>query len=225
MIMAVALGAGRDAFIQNNMGLVHACAHRFTGKGIEYDDLFQAGCVGLVKASDNFEPERGLQFSTYAVPVILGEIKRLFREGGTVKVSRRLKEISMRAARETAAYVVRHGEEPGVKQLAELVECSEELLVEALCAARPSLSLTCDDEEESRTLDIPIEGEEESIAEKLSLNEAIAQLDERERRILSERFCKNKTQSQTASLLDTTQVQISRTERKIILKLRNLLEG
>ena len=85
----------REAFITQNLGLVHACAGRFRGRGIEYDDLYGAGCMGLVKACDNFDPERGVCFSTYAVPVILGEIKKLFREGGTVKVSRSLKELGI----------------------------------------------------------------------------------------------------------------------------------
>ena len=89
----------RQAFIADNTGLVHACAQRFRGRGIEYDDLFQAGCVGLVKAADRFDAGRGLRFSTYAVPVILGEIKRLFRENTTVSVSRSLRELSMKACR------------------------------------------------------------------------------------------------------------------------------
>ena len=94
----------RDEKIQNNLGLVHSCAMRFKGRGIEYDDLYSAGCVGLIKAVDRFDEERGLCFSTYAVPVILGEIKRLFRDGGTVKVSRRLKELSMHAAKAAAQF-------------------------------------------------------------------------------------------------------------------------
>ena len=94
----------REEFIQNNLGLVHACAGRFRGRGIEYDDLYSAGCMGLVKAYDGFDEGRGVQFSTYAVPVILGEIKKLFRDGGTVKVSRSLKELGLKvnALRETA---------------------------------------------------------------------------------------------------------------------------
>ena len=83
----------REALVNNNIALVHSCAHKFKGRGIEYDDLFSAGCVGLVKASKGFDFDRGLCFSTYAVPVILGEIRRLFRDGGTVKVSRSLKEL------------------------------------------------------------------------------------------------------------------------------------
>ena len=89
-----------DAFIRKNLGLVHSCANRFRGRGIEYDDLYGAGCVGLVKAAAGFDESRGLCFSTYAVPVILGEIRRLFRDGGAVKVSRGLKELSLKAARE-----------------------------------------------------------------------------------------------------------------------------
>lgn len=97
----------RDDLICQNIGLVHSCARRFIGRGIEYDDLFQAGCMGLVKAADGFEEERGLRFSTYAVPVILGEVRRLFRDGGSVKVSRSLKELAMRATREREAFAAR----------------------------------------------------------------------------------------------------------------------
>ena len=92
----------REQAIESNMGLVHACAKRFRGRGIEYDDLVQAGCLGLVKAVDHFDEGRGLQFSTYAVPVILGEMRRLFRDGGAIKVGRALKELSLKAARAPA---------------------------------------------------------------------------------------------------------------------------
>jgi len=87
----------RNQIISENIGLVHACAKHFKGRGMEYDDLFQAGCLGLVKAVDNFDSDRGVKFSTYAVPVILGEIRRLFRDGGAVKIGRGLKELAMRA--------------------------------------------------------------------------------------------------------------------------------
>ena len=104
--------------VEQNLGLVHTCAKRFKGRGIEYDDLFQAGCVGLVKAADNFDVGRGFRFSTYAVPVILGEIKRLFRDGGAVKLSRGLKELSLRVSREAEAFQHRTGREPTVSELA-----------------------------------------------------------------------------------------------------------
>ena len=90
----------RTEFIQKNLGLVHSCAGRFTGRGIEYEELYSAGCLGLVKACDGFDPDRGVCFSTYAVPVILGEIKKLFRDGGTVKVSRSIKELGLKVTAE-----------------------------------------------------------------------------------------------------------------------------
>lgn len=214
----------REEFIENNIGLVHSCAHRFKNRGIEYDDLFQAGCMGLVKAYDAFDEKRGVMFSTYAVPVILGEIKKLFRDGGTIKVSRRLKELSMRAARLSSEIQKKTGEEPSLSMLAEMLECDSELLVEAMCAARPSFSLTTENEDDdSHEYDIPVLCEEESIAERITLKDAISKLDENEQSILSERFFKSKTQAQTADALGTTQVQISRKERRIIDKLRQLM--
>ena len=132
----------RDAFIEQNLGLVHACAGRFRGRGIEYDDLYSAGCMGLVKACDNFDESRGVCFSTYAVPVILGEIKKLFRDSGTVKVSRSLKELGMRvqAAREHHMKVC--GTEPTLSQLAEELNEPTENITLAIQAAQPAMSLT-----------------------------------------------------------------------------------
>ena len=132
----------RSAFIEQNLGLVHACAGRFRGRGIEYDDLYGAGCMGLVKATDGFDEGRGVCFSTYAVPVILGEIKKLFREGGTVKVSRSLKELGLRvnAAREHHRKLC--GTEPTLSQLAEELGESVENITLAIQAAQPALSLT-----------------------------------------------------------------------------------
>ena len=148
----------RSRMIEENIGLVHACAHRFKGKGIEYDDLFQAGCIGLVKATDAFDSERGVRFSTYAVPVILGEMRRLFRDGGTVKVSRSLKELSMKAARQRDQFAKEHGREPTVSELAQALQVSEEAVVEALGAGAPPVSLTS--EEDSSQLDLPVSSPE-----------------------------------------------------------------
>ena len=221
--MMITAGQERKEFIENNIGLVHSCAHRFSGKGIEYDDLFQAGCIGLVKAYDAFDSSRGLQFSTYAVPVILGEIKRLFREGGSVKVSRRLKEISIKASRIINSHIKETGEEPSIQMIASQLECDVELVVEAMCAAKPSVSLTSDDENDNKTIDIPVLQEEENISERLSLKAAIDKLSENERLILIERYYHFKTQAETAAILHTSQVQISRNERKIINKLRDYM--
>ena len=210
----------RDAFIEQNLGLVHACAGRFRGRGIEYDDLYSAGCMGLVKACDNFDESRGVCFSTYAVPVILGEIKKLFRDSGTVKVSRSLKELGMRvqAAREHHMKVC--GTEPTLSQLAEELNEPTENITLAIQAAQPAMSLTPENEEEDRQMDIPVESPEEALAERISLEEVLHALPEQDRQLIRLRFYGNKTQSETAKVLHTTQVQISRRERKILVQLR-----
>ena len=120
----------RQKMIEENLGLVHSCAHRFKGRGIEYDDLFQAGCMGLVKACDAFDFSRGVRFSTYAVPVILGEMRRLFRDGGTVKVSRSLKELSLRVVRGREQLTV--SSEEGETQIDLPVQSPEENLSERM---------------------------------------------------------------------------------------------
>lgn len=147
----------RDDLICQNIGLVHSCARRFIGRGIEYDDLFQAGCMGLVKAADGFEEERGLRFSTYAVPVILGEVRRLFRDGGSVKVSRSLKELAMRATREREAFAAREGREPSVGELADLLGVSPSRRRKRWGRSLPPLSLTrSGDEDDGEQIDVPV---------------------------------------------------------------------
>ena len=217
--------ADRDILITENMGLVHTCAHLFTGKGIEYEDLFQAGCMGLVKAFDAFDRERGVRFSTYAVPVILGEIRRLFRDGGTVKVSRTLKELSIRTAREREKFALKEGREPTIKELAERLGVSEEDVTEAVCAAAPVISLTADEDNGGGQADVPVASPEEQIAERLSVIQAVSSLEERDRAIVRLRYYENKTQTQTAAALGMTQVQVSRREKKILGLLRQELSG
>ena len=217
--------ADREILITENMGLVHTCAHRFTGKGIEYEDLFQAGCMGLVKAFDAFDRERGVRFSTYAVPVILGEIRRLFRDGGTVKVSRTLKELSIRTAREREKFALKEGREPTIKELAEQLGVSEEDVTEAVCAAAPVISLTADEDNGGGQADVPVASPEEQIAERLSVIQAVSSLEERDRAIVRLRYYENKTQTQTAAALGMTQVQVSRREKKILGLLRQELSG
>ena len=214
----------RAEFIEKNLGLVHSCAGRFKGRGIEYDDLFSAGCMGLVKAYDGFDGSRGLCFSTYAVPVILGEIKKLFRDSGTVKVSRSLKELGMRvqAAREHHMKVC--GTEPTLSQLAEELNEPAENITLAIQAAQPAMSLTPENTEDGdRQLDIPVDSPEEALAERISLEEVLRALPEQDQQLIRLRFYGNKTQSETAKVLHTTQVQISRRERRILSLLRRRL--
>ena len=216
----------RDAFIEQNLGLVHSCAGRFRGRGLEYDDLYSAGCMGLIKAYDGFDETRGVCFSTYAVPVILGEIKKLFRDGGTVKVSRSLKELSLRinAAREHHRKLC--GTEPTLSQLAEELGESVENITLAIQAAQPALSLTPENrEDDDHQMDIPVESPEEELTDKIGLAEVLESLPEQDRLLIKLRFYANRTQSETAKLLHTTQVQISRRERKILKLMRiRLLE-
>lgn len=213
----------REKFIQENMGLVYSCAGRFRGRGIEYEDLVSAGSVGLVKAVDGFDWNRGVCFSTYAVPVILGEMKKLFRDGGTVKVSRSLKELGIKITAIREQSIKQKGIEPTLSQLAEKLGVSTQQVALAIRATQPALSLTPASQEDSRELEIPVESHEESLAEHLSLHEELANLPQKDRSLILLRFYKGLTQSQTAKILGTTQVQISRRERKILGELRGKL--
>ena len=216
----------RDQWVCDNIGLVHTCARRFTGRGVEYDDLFQAGCVGLLKATDGFDESRGLCFSTYAVPVILGEIRRLFRDGGAIKVSRSLKELSHKTARATEQIIRETGREPTISELAEAVGAEPEQVAEAIGATVPPLSLTGDrDEEDGGAIDVPVSGEEEKLTERLALQQALSELPSRDRRLIILRFFGEWTQQRTAEQLGMTQVQVSRRERAILSQLRLKLTG
>ena len=216
----------RAEFIQNNLGLVHACAGRFRNRGIEYEELYAAGCLGLVKACDGFDASRGLCFSTYAVPVILGEIKKLFRDGGTVKVSRSLKELGLRINAERERCLKRTGTEPSVTQLAETLDTTPEQVAMAIRASLPVLSLTpADSEDGGREWDVPVDSPEEMLSERISLDEVMDKLPPSDRLLIRLRFFGGRTQSETAKVLHTTQVQISRRERKILKWMRQELSG
>ena len=220
--MSLQLKTEREQFIENNIGLVHACAKRFKGKGIEYEEMFAAGCVGLIKAYDAFDNSRGVQFSTYAVPVILGEIKKLFRDGGMLKVTRSVKELSLKVSYAREYLQKQSGQEPGVKEIADFLGASAEDVAQAISASTPPMSLTAIFEEEDSgcEFDIPVESDEENMANMMGLKYAISNLEPQEKQIIYLRFFQNKTQSVTAELLGKTQVQISRQERKIIQKMR-----
>jgi len=213
----------RDELIEQNLGLVHACAKRFIGKGIEYEDLYSAGCLGLVKAIDRFDDSRGYKLSTYAVPVILGEIKLLFREGGSVKMSRSLKEMTVKAQRISEEYRQAVGDEIHITELAKRLGVDIYRAQEALNASRPVISLSCDNDGESGELDIPVPSAEESLTDRLSLRQVIASLNDDERRLIRLRYYQHRTQSDTAAEMGATQVQISRREKRILLKMRSML--
>lgn len=214
----------RDRFIETNLGLVHSLCKRFVGRGIEYDDLYQAGCMGLIKATDAFDESRGLCFSTYAVPVILGEIKRLFRDGGAVKVSRSIKELGLKITYEKQKLEQKLCREPKISEIAEALGIGAEEVTEALCAAQPTVSLTYESEDGICEIGLPTVSTEDEISDKLLLDFAMNKLSDTERKIVELRYYKSFTQNKTAKLLNMTQVQVSRAEKKILAKLRCMVK-
>ncbi|MCR5539930.1 MAG: sigma-70 family RNA polymerase sigma factor [Ruminococcus sp.] len=208
---------------EDNLGLVHLCANRFRGRGIEYDDLYGAGCMGLVKASKAFDDSRGVKFSTYAVPVILGEIKRLFRDGGTVKVSRSLKELSLKITRTTQSFTHKNGREPTVSELSELLNADSEDIIAALNSSQPALSLTMGDEDGDSQTDLPVDPPDEDITDKLALIQVLAELSPEDRKLIDLRYFKGMTQTKAAQALGMTQVQVSRREKKLLTYMRSKL--
>lgn len=207
----------REALIGENYGLVHSCANKFRGRGVEYEDLFQAGCIGLIKAADNFDKSRGFAFSTYAVPVILGEIRRIFRDGGAVKVGRSLKERSRQAMKVREEMALELSREPTVSELAERLGVDVATASELITVSLPTISLTaCDDDGKENQLDIPTEAPEAEITEKMALRTVVDSLEERDRLLIELRYFKGMTQVNTAKELGMSQVQVSRREKAIL---------
>lgn len=213
-----------EATVEENLGLVRLCAGRFRGRGIEYEELYSAGCMGLVKAVKAFDSGRGVRFSTYAVPVILGEIRRLFRDGGAVKVSRSLKERAMKISREAQKLEHLLGREPTVSEISKAAGLSVEEVSEAICVMQPVVSLTRETDDGDEIMDIPVDAPDVRITDSIALSQALEGLDGRDRRLIYLRFFANLTQQQTAEKLGMTQVQVSRREKKVLLYLRQRME-
>ena len=211
----------REKRINDNLGLVHSCAQRFKNRGVEYDDLFQAGCIGLIKAADGFDESLGYVFSTYAVPAILGEIKRIFRDGGAVKVSRSIKERSREIWAEKEKLENEKGYEPTLTEIADRVGLSVYETSELLLASQPVISLTSGENEDvEKQFDIPIDSEEEKINERLTLDKCINELSDKDRRLIELRYFMSKTQTEVAEKMGMSQVQVSRLEKKILKEIR-----
>lgn len=208
---------------EEHLGLVRLCANRFRGRGIEYDDLYSAGCIGLLKATEAFDCDRGVKFSTYAVPVILGEIKRLFRDGGSVKVSRSLKELSLKTVKARDELSKSLGREPTIKELSERMETDECQIAEALSVSLPPVSLTDNSEEDGKQIDITVPAPDTEIGDILALRQIMELLDEKDRQLIIMRYFQGLTQSVTAKNLNMTQVQVSRREKKLLTFMREQL--
>jgi RNA polymerase sporulation-specific sigma factor len=214
----------RDELILNNLGLVGSCASRFTGKGVDYDDLYSAGCVGLIKAADGFREDLGFAFSTYAVPSILGEIRRIFRDGGAVKISRSLKEKARELAVVKENFEKENGVEPTVSELSELMNMSLYETAQLVCVLQPVKSLTAENDDENQ-IDIPTEDEYSPIDDKLSIYQVLKDLSPNDRQLIILRFYKGLTQSKTANIMGISQVQVSRKEKIILNNMRRKLTG
>lgn len=216
----------KQRLVSENLGLVHSCASKFKNRGAEYDDLYGAGCLGLVKAANGFDEGLGFAFSTYAVPVILGEIKRIFRDGGAVKVSRSIKEKALILKRESEKIREETGGEPTVGELSKKLGLSYFETAELILSLQPPVSLTEEgDDGEEAQLDVSTGDSEEALSERLDLKDCILALDEADRRLIELRFYKCKTQSETAKALNMTQVGVSRRERLILAEIRRKMAG
>lgn len=212
----------REQMIEENVGLVHSIAHRFTGRGVEYDDLFQSGCIGLIKAVDRFDKSKGFAFSTYAVPVIMGEIKRIFRDGGAIKVSRSLKEKALKAQSLCDKFEKQELRQPTISELSAMLSISVEETAELLNIMTPMLSLNSFGDDGENTIDVPVD-ESEQLFNRISVNQLMKYLDDVEKQIVDLRYYKGLTQQRVAELLGVSQVQISRKEKRLLQKLRSLI--
>lgn len=209
----------RDELILNNLGLVGSCASRFLGKGVDYEDLYSSGCIGLIKAADRYDESLGFAFSTYAVPSILGEIRRIFRDGGTVKVSRSLKEKARLLLLAKENFQKENGIEPTITELAEKMNIDIHEAAQLYCISQPVISLTAEDDSEKQ-IDIPSEDEYSPIDNRIAINKIIDELPENDRDLIRLRFYDELTQSKTAEILGISQVQVSRREKIILSQMR-----
>jgi RNA polymerase sporulation-specific sigma factor len=212
--------SARDTIVQKNMRLVWSVVQRFLNRGYEPDDLFQIGCIGLLKSVDKFDLSYDVKFSTYAVPMIIGEIQRFIRDDGTVKVSRSLKEMGNRIRRAKDELSKTLGRVPTINEIAAHLELSPEEIVMAQEASRAPSSIHEtvyeNDGDPITLLDQISDNSDQKWFDKIALKEAIRELDERERLIVYLRYYKDQTQSEVADRLGISQVQVSRLEKKIL---------
>ena len=207
-----------DRILRENAPLVHSVAVRFKGRGAEYDDVFQAGCLGLFKAALRYDETLGTAFSTYAVPVMLGEIRMLFRAGGAVKVGRAVKALNAAALAAKERLEKETGREARVSDLAAALDETPERIAFALTACAPTCSIDADD-----TADLASDDETEATLLRLDIDRALGMLEPAERRLILLRYRHELSQSSVGKVLSMSQVQVSRREKKALQKLRAIL--
>ena len=219
-----------EVLIKNNSGLIWNIVRRFIGRGYETDDLYQIGCIGLIKAIKRFDVTLDVQLSTYAVPYIMGEIKRFLRDDGMIKVSRQTKELAIKIKQIQNEYINKLGEEISITKIAEILKVTKEEIAAAIESGNIVESIynaeSQDDDERMLIEKITDEKDEYNhLVDKITLNEIINNLEEKEKKVVILRFYKEKTQSQVGKILGITQVQVSRIEKKVLEKMRLKLEA
>ena len=215
----------KTLLVEENSPLIKSVIKRFKDKGIEYDDLYQIGCIGFLKAINNFDSKFNVKFSTYVVPMVIGEVKRFMRDDGAMKVSRALKTLNLRINKFIDEYSGVHQTKPTIEEIAKHFCVDEQEVILAMDSAKMPVSLYAPLEEEGGTLSVidrvdTQEAPNSNILENLALKEMIKHLEERDRKIIMLRYYFDKTQSEIAEELKISQVQVSRLENKILETLR-----
>ena len=216
----------RDKILIENTGLIWSIVRRFLNRGHEGEDLFQIGCIGMLKAIDRFDTEFDVAFSTYAVPMIAGEIRRFIRDDGIVKISRKIKENQMKIMHQREIFINEKKQEPTIEELEKVCDLTKEERVMAMDASRnvESIDKEMYSKDSAYTLMDLAEDDtniEETVLNKIMVQQLMDMLESKERKIINLRYFKNKTQSQVAKEMGMTQVQVSRLEKKILNSMRN----
>ena len=219
-----------ERLIRQNSGLIWSIVKRFSGRGFELEDLYQIGCVGFIKSIKRFDTSFEVKLSTYTVPYILGEIKRHIRDNGAIKVSRSIKELQVKIKQLQEEYKNKNEEDITIEELSKKLKISKEDIAIALEASRPveSIDNTYKSEKGEKSISLiekisTEDNYEDIITNKIALKDAISKLEPKDRKIIMLRFFKEKTQSEVAKILGVSQVQVSRAEKKILQKMKNIL--
>ncbi len=212
----------KTALLQHNLPLIKSIVRRYQNKQIEYEDLLELGTLGLIKAMNNYDDKYGVRFSTYAVPMIAGEIKRFIRDNGAIKVSRSLKAQNKIANEYIENYRQEHQKEPSIKEIAHYLKVEETEVVFILDSSKYPVSIYAETEEDGLSLADKLASKEnpDDYIEKVVLKEIIDKFDDRDKKIIYLRYYRDKTQSEIARILGVSQVQVSRLEAKILERIR-----
>lgn len=221
--------SAKETLVNENSPLIKSVIRWFKDKGVENDDLYQLGCMGFLKAINRFDCSYNVKFSTYVVPMVVGEIKRFMRDDGAVKVSRAIKGLNIKINKFVEAFLMQNGKKATIADIAEHFKISEQEVVMAMDSAKMPVSLYTpfdDGDEDGLTIIDRFDGQEnEDFVDKFALKDIIENLEERDKKIILMRYFYDKTQSEIAERLGVSQVQVSRLENKILENLRKKLQG